>query len=242
MQSTRLLYLDDSETLTGKTTVVAVGRSEKGAFFAGAETHFYPQGGGQQSDQGCIKLSGETIPVTFVGFSDGVVQHNIPDAYAGSISEGSEVSYEINDQRRIQNSRLHSAGHLISHVIEVMYPSMLPAKGYHFTDGPYIELLDEERLGYPEILEDICSMLYDSIEADHEISARMSDFAEVASLRPNLAPIIPKDKPTRIVTIGSYVPLPCGGTHVKSTAELAGLKVTRIKRKKEFLKVSYEFS
>jgi Ser-tRNA(Ala) deacylase AlaX len=32
---------------------------------------------------------------------------------------------------------------------------------------------------------------------------------------------------------------PCGGTHVKSSSELGGVVVTRIKKKKNILKISY---
>lgn len=43
---------------------------------------------------------------------------------------------------------------------------------------------------------------------------------------------------TRIVTIGS-VACPCGGTHVSSTQQLNGLRVTRVREKKGTVRVGY---
>lgn len=46
---------------------------------------------------------------------------------------------------------------------------------------------------------------------------------------------------SRIVTVGG-VACPCGGTHVKSTGQLKGTVVTKIKSKKGTLRVSYTLS
>ena len=43
----------------------------------------------------------------------------------------------------------------------------------------------------------------------------------------------------RVVTVAHH-PCPCGGTHVVSTKQLGRIHVTRVKRKKSNLKVSYE--
>jgi len=224
----------------GTANVVKKGRAEKGGYVALDETHFYPQGGGQQSDDGYLTVNDVDIPVTFVGFKDGVVQHFIPDVYLSEIGEGDVVSYSINEEKRIRNAKLHSSGHLISHVLETMSPTMIPIKAYHFSDGAYIELVDENRVGSAEMLEDINNAITSVTSTNFDISARLSNYTEVSAIRPSLAPLIPKDKPTRIVTFGDYTPMPCGGTHVRQVSELVGLSVVRIKRKKANLKVSYE--
>lgn len=43
---------------------------------------------------------------------------------------------------------------------------------------------------------------------------------------------------TRIVTVAG-LSCPCGGTHVRSTRELEGVRVTKVKAKKSTLRVSY---
>lgn len=43
---------------------------------------------------------------------------------------------------------------------------------------------------------------------------------------------------TRIVTVAGLA-CPCGGTHVRSTRDLNGVRVTKLKAKKGTLRVSY---
>lgn len=43
---------------------------------------------------------------------------------------------------------------------------------------------------------------------------------------------------TRIVTVAGLA-CPCGGTHVRSTGQLAGARVTKVKAKKGAVRVSY---
>lgn len=43
---------------------------------------------------------------------------------------------------------------------------------------------------------------------------------------------------TRIVTVAGLA-CPCGGTHIKSTGQLEGVRVTKVKAKKGTLRVSY---
>lgn len=43
---------------------------------------------------------------------------------------------------------------------------------------------------------------------------------------------------TRIVTVAGLA-CPCGGTHVSSTGQLEGVRVTKVKAKKGTLRVSY---
>lgn len=44
----------------------------------------------------------------------------------------------------------------------------------------------------------------------------------------------------RMVQIGDYPAVPCGGTHVESTVDLKGLSVTTVKVKKGKLRISYD--
>lgn len=43
---------------------------------------------------------------------------------------------------------------------------------------------------------------------------------------------------TRVVTVAG-LSCPCGGTHVRSTRELEGVRVTKVKAKKGTLRISY---
>lgn len=237
--TTTLVYLDDTYLFESTAKVTGKGRGEKGGFIELDQTIFYPQGGGQPCDTGLIKGEHSSASVTFVGFSNGTVQHYLPDSYFDEFKEGDVVSLSIGEDRRIKNAKLHSSGHLISHILEEMYPGLIPIKGYHFEGGAHVEFIDEDNLDTTGIIDNLNAIIQEDVESDKTIRSTLSNFEEVNEIRPNLAPFIPKDKPTRVVQIGTYRALPCGGTHVNSLSELTGLKITKLKRKKGNLKVSY---
>ena len=63
---TKLLYLDDSYIFESKATITGKMVDEKGPYILLDQTIFYPQGGGQPSDQGIIQGDGFQLEITFV--------------------------------------------------------------------------------------------------------------------------------------------------------------------------------
>ena len=237
--NTELDYLEDTYQFSGAGKITNIGRGDKGLFVALDKTIMYPQGGGQPSDRGHLNVSGNEVPVTFVGFDDGIVKHFVPDDMVGEDAIGLEVNILVEEASRLRHSKYHTAGHLISHIMETLNTNLVPIKGYHFSDGAHVEFVDEMREGSAEMIEEINEAISEAINANSAISAKLSNYDEVAGIRPELAPFMPKDKPTRMIQIGDFKPLPCGGTHVRDTGSVQGLKVTKIKRKKDNIKVSY---
>ena len=238
--SNKMLYSENTYMFTTEAKITDIVKTGGLCEVIFDQTIFYPQGGGQPSDKGFFTIDGKEFTVTAVEFRDGQVIHTVPHIQADDDFVGAQVEMSIDESVRIRNSSLHSGGHLITHVLETMTPSMLPIKGYHFPDGAHVEMIDKERIGSGEMLVEANELLSQAIEKDSPIKASPSNFDEITAIRPYLAVNVPKDKPTRIVKIGDYKAVPCGGTHVNSTGELKGLKITRIKRKKENLKVNYE--
>ncbi|AXK79658.1 hypothetical protein DW352_03470 [Pseudolabrys taiwanensis] len=236
---TKLSYLDDTYTFEDTGTVQELGRDEKGGYLILDQTIFYPQGGGQPADKGFIRISGDDVPVSFVGFHDGRVRHYIPDTYFNQKYIGQLGALSVDQQQRELNARLHTAGHLVSHVIENLNENLIPVKGYHFNDGPYVEFLNERGVDVTALINGSNQQMATDIANTHAVSATLSDFPTISQLRPQLAPFIPKDKPSRIVTVGSYRSLPCGGTHVDNLKRLGSVKITKAKKQKENVRISY---
>jgi alanyl-tRNA synthetase len=236
--NTTLIYLADTYRDTATATILATGADERGWYVQTDQTVFYPQGGGQPADRGVFRVNDAEIPITFTGFRDGIVYHYTP-ADPGALN-GQTAEQAIDLPQRLANSRLHAAGHLIAHVLETLDAALVPSKGHHFPDGAYIELANPAELPVADWLARVNIELALAIAANLPITATLVDYDTVARVRPSLAPFTPKDKPSRIVQIGEYRPLPCGGTHPASLATLGAVRVTKAKTKQGTTKVSYE--
>jgi len=199
----------------------------------------YPQGGGQASDQGTIYFDNQELNVTFVSFLDGEVLHFCDYSEIKTDLINKEVTLTISDSRRILNSKLHSAGHLISGIIEKIHSNLKAVKGFHFPDGPYVEFKGEKFEDNEKTIQEANNMIYNHIEKETPITTEFINYDDLKKRCSNIPTYIPKDKPLRIATILGFEPLPCGGTHIKSCKELLGLKISKIKNKKGNIKISY---
>ncbi len=92
---------------------------------------FYPQGGGQPSDEGRIKNDTfETDVIRIIQVGD-EIQHYITSAIT-EVQIGSKVSCVLNQERRMINARYHTAGHLLGNIVEELYPNLKARKGHSF--------------------------------------------------------------------------------------------------------------
>jgi Ser-tRNA(Ala) deacylase AlaX len=237
---TRLLYLAETYLFDGQGVIHSIAHDDRGSYLTFDETIFYPQGGGQPADKGSIIVDEKSMPVTFVGFADGDVRHYVSAENASPDLIGRTARLQIDRISRMDNARLHTGGHLVSHILETIERSLVPIKGYHFPAGPYVEFINEGSVDAVRRIEEANSEIEKDIETSHDVSAAISDPESIAELRPYLARFVPKDKPSRIVAIGNYRPLPCGGTHIANLSQLGSLRITKIRNQKGNVKVSYE--
>jgi Ser-tRNA(Ala) deacylase AlaX len=166
-----------------------------------------------------------------------------------------DVKVEINAEKRRASQRLHSFGHLIDAAIQrIGYWNQLSVgKGYHFPDGPYVEYqiisgdfikeLDDPKNNqklFDSLTSEIQNLITDRIESQFAIIPEEEAHAllEAETSTSPSAPPGESSKLVRVVTIAGSS-CPCGGTHVQNTMELRGLQITKIKKKKKTLKISY---
>lgn len=236
--STRLLYLEDMYTLEADASVERIEQQDGRTIVYLNQTILYPQGGGQPYDTGIIKGQDATFVVDEVRFVDGDVLHygHFEDA---NFAPREDVHIVVNGDRRRLNARLHSGGHLVDMAISQLKPDWVSGKGYHFPDGPYVEYsgdLDiEERDG---LLLQIEKLGNEFIAQDLPVSCSFAEHAELEKLCRHVPANLPANKPTRVVQFDNFA-VPCGGTHVRSLADIKELKITKLKNKGGNIRVGY---
>lgn len=137
---TTLRYLTEANLYQLQTRVSDVKSTPDGLFdVITEETIFYPQGGGQPADNGFIENAEGRFVVKDVRLDQTGLVHHYGLFERGSFTAGQEVELRVDSERRLQNSKLHSAGHLVDCVVSQMKLPLVPGKGYHFPGGSYVE-------------------------------------------------------------------------------------------------------
>ena len=158
---------------------------------------------------------------------------------------------EIDGDWRVSCARIHSAGHALDVGMMALGYTIMPTKGYHFPEGPYVEyearsaqerLSTEDKDSLPERLSAKMAELAAVGVADpaiEEVAVRFLKKDETLDLCPDadLRMFEAEDARVRVIRVGGQW-IPCGGTHV-SMSTIGKVTVTKAKAKKSTLKVSY---
>ncbi|TYB64361.1 metal-dependent hydrolase [Nonomuraea sp. PA05] len=221
------LYLEDTYLTDVHTSVTATGRDETGGkWLAVRHNLFHPQGGGQPADRGWL-ADCEIVPVRDAA-TGLVVLHPIESSGTGldDLSEGDPVHARIDPGPRLLHAALHTAGHLVEAACRAEGWTL--AGSNHFPGQSRIELTPPAT----------GAQLADAGERE-KAADRLRAFVRAA---------IAEDLPVtadhdgdghRVVRIGDVHAAPCGGTHVRSLADLLQVTVSAVKLKKGRIRVSY---
>lgn len=189
-----------------------------------AETPFYAEAGGQVGDQGVIEIAGRAFKVHDTQKSGNLNVH-ILESPAGFML-GEKVRAAVDQQRRYAIMRNHTATHLVhaalrnilgTHVHQagsLVAPDYLRFDFAHFSKVSDEELADIEALVNQKIEENITLTHHRNIPFDEakKMGALMF-FGDKYGDRVN------------VVEFGEFSKEFCGGTHVKSTAEIGYFKL-----------------
>jgi misacylated tRNA(Ala) deacylase len=194
-------------------------------------TVFYAASGGQPGDHGVLTTrSGDAILIanaSFIDPSKTEVAHMPVEGAVAPLTVGEPVHAVIDWELRYARMRMHTALHLLS--------AVLP---YPVTGGSVGET--ESRLDFdiPEAGLDkdaITQKLAKMIVANAEVRTRWITTAELEA-NPGLVKTMSVKPPmgsgrVRLVEIVGYDLQPCGGTHVRRTAEIGKVAVTQVEKK-----------
>src|SRR5437016_7921094 len=222
---TELLFRDDAYVRSCTARVVAA--DEKGVRLD--RTVFYPTGGGQPGDKGTLRLaSGETLAIVDAVQGEGLDEViHIPAPDSPLPPPGTELTAELDWERRYRLMRMHSCLHLLCAVV----PGAVT--GGQVSDGR--GRLDFDVPGSSLDKEAIAAQLNQLIAAGHDVAPRWIADDELAA-RPELVRTMSVKPPAgagrvRLMEVAGIDLQPCGGTHVRNTAEIGPVAIGKIENK-----------
>ena len=222
---TALLFRDDAYLPSTDATVVAVN-DRRGIILD--RTVFYAQGGGQPGDIGRIERAAGPVAIATTVYGDDkadVVHVPADDATLPEVGE--TVKAILDWERRHRLMRIHTALHLLS----VALPFPVTGGAIGADEGR----LDFDMDGEMPAREAIEEKLNAFVAAAYPVTSEWITDDELAA-NPGMVKTMKVKPPmgtgrVRLVRIGDIDLQPCGGTHVRSTAEIGRLQLGKIESK-----------
>lgn len=215
---TERLYFTDA-TLRAFTAQVTATRLLDGQPAVALDrTAFYPTGGGQPHDTGVLNSSA----VLDVRSDAGEVWHLL----AAPLAVGAVVQGELNWPRRRDHMQNHTGQHILTGAF--LATAHAATVAWHLSEGSVTIDLDQASLSDSQ-LADAEQLANAIVEQDLPVQARFISLDELPSLHLRKQPDV--DGPLRIVEIGDFDRVACGGTHVPSTAHVGLIKLLRTERR-----------
>ncbi|KAB0636802.1 Ala-tRNA(Pro) hydrolase [Burkholderia stagnalis] len=230
--TTHALFRDDAYLIRCEAVVTAVG--DDGIRLD--RTVFYPLGGGQAGDCGALTLPdgtaiaiADTRKAKFDGATPDDAAHlPAPGQEAGlaALAPGARVLAEIDWTRRYRHMRLHTAAHLMCAVLPYPVDGCSVTADYVRLDFATAEPIDRD---------DVERRLAALIAGAHPVTTEWITDDEMAE-RPELVRTMSVKPPmglgrVRLLRIDGVDLQPCGGTHVRNTSEIGGLRVAKLEKK-----------
>ena len=226
---TRLLYHEDSYQQTFTAQVTGVDKQNHGIILD--QTAFYPGGGGQPPDRGWLKIENVQHQLQGVKRTSGNFVHLLPDD--ASLPElESPVEGQLDWERRYQLMRTHTAMHILCGTIfrdygaSVTGGNMEPLKGrmdFEFASLKK-ELVERIENAVNQEIKNALSVSWRVIPRDEAFQ-----IPDLIRTKINLLPAHISE--VRVVEISNLDLQADGGTHVKNTSEVLGVKISDYKSK-----------
>jgi Ser-tRNA(Ala) deacylase AlaX len=217
------------------------------------QTVLHAQGGGQPTDTGSITgVSGNggrvVVDKVLINRTTGIATHtgSLQDADQ-PLAVGDTVKVAVDAENRRILSECHTAGHVVDSAMARCGKLLQASKAYHFLDGPYVEykgtIAVDEREGVLKNLQSaFCQLVDENIGTTIDILSKEEADAVCNRQAQNFDMDIFADNngQVRVVAVAGF-PCPCGGTHVRCTADLKARDwgITGIRCKKGVVRIRY---
>ena len=205
-------YLTEFDAVVEKASV----RDEK-QIIALNRSAFYPTSGGQPFDTGT--LNGARVTDVFVD-TDGEVWHEID----GELAVGERVHGKIDWARRFDHMQQHGGEHMIAGAVYALTGGT--TIGLHLgaeASSIDVEFADGTTHADEALIRRIEDYVNLRIQQDHPVRCWFPDADELARLPLRKAPTVREH--VRIVAMGDFEMVACGGTHPSSTGQIGLVKI-----------------
>ena len=214
---TERLYYDDAY-LTEFDARVAETRPD--GWVALDRSAFYPTSGGQPYDTGVLEFEDQSVAVTDVEVKDDVVWHRID----GVLKAGQRVHGRIDWARRFEHMQQHAADHMLAGAAWELYGGV--TIGLHL--GKEDSTIDMDLPGgrthlTREEIDTLEALVNARVQADDPIRCWFPEPEALDRLPLRKRPTVSEH--VRVVAMGDYEMVACGGTHPRTTGQIGPVKI-----------------
>ena len=211
IQMTKKLYDKDAYLKEFSAIVLSCEKAENGYEVILDQTTFFPEGGGQASDEGTI----DGIKVTDVQEKEGTIIHTLE----APLEKGKEVSCMLDWELRFSRMQAHSGEHIVSGVVhsEFGYSNV----GFHMSDA--IMTVTFDGVLTPDDIKKVEIESNRAVYRNIEIKAINPTKEELEKLE--FRSKIELGDDARIVIIGDIDSCACCAPHVARTGEIGLIKI-----------------
>jgi alanyl-tRNA synthetase len=223
------LYYTDAYTTRFAARIVERVKHKKQLAVVLDQSYFYPTSGGQPADQG--KINGAPVLDVTIRPEDGAVLHWLGESEVWS----DEITAEIDWDQRFDHMQHHTGQHILSQAF--IQGAQANTVSFHLSHNSATIDLHTNNLT-PIQVEEAELLANDIIWQNRPVRIHMvtPEQARALSLR-KIPPLL--NGVVRLVDIDRFDLTACGGTHVATTGEIGLLKIVRLERRGEQLRVEF---
>lgn len=232
---TKKMYLNDAVTSTFQATILSVSVKEDHPAVSLDKTFFFPGGGGQLNDTGSIN----GVQIIGILTEDNQVWHVLSKDI--DISAGEQVQCQIDKLRRDEIMQQHTGQHILSQsILRTMKSETLSFQMKEDISQISITLHDNEDI--ETYLDESERLANGIVFAGAPVSIEYVSFDAQLPGDLRKAPLekhVDASGTYRVVKIGDFDTIPCGGTHCADASNVGLIKI--IGRRKQGKKINLEF-
>ena len=185
------------------------------------KTPFYATMGGQQGDTGVITCNGSVFEVIdTIRLKGGRVGH-VGKVTAGSFNVGDKVTLTVDEKKRIDTAKNHSATHLLQEALRIVLGNHVEQAGSLVTpdrlrfDFTHFQPMTEEEIEKVEAI--VNEQIAKSIDVETNEDAKKTGAKALFNEK--------YGDTVRVVCMGDFSKEFCGGTHVSNTGLINSFKI-----------------